>query len=275
MFRDVWEGGVGLYRLGVGVALGQGTCWKSISDRIILNFWERKASPYRDLCGSLSFWSVCSSLLVITMFTYHPTLPIKNDRDDGALMNHSVDIQLTINYTSVSLEQWSLRSLHKLVKRSIRRENGLSPSVYCSNKKPHVYEAFTHRTWSFESQIGSMGVKMDSTNPAWVEGCFLLAHCGEDYSVWGFAFFLSLKNLPCISSWSISSQGLDRPGPGGDRLSESAGCCGGKYHRAKEKWGSHVKKKSQWSWTQEEFLWDSYMWMGTSSYFNLGRQRRI
>lgn len=205
MFRDVWEGGSALHYLGVGVALGQGNCWKSISDRIILNFWERKASPCRDLCGSLSFWSVCSPLLVITMFTYHPTLPIKNDRDDGALMNHSVGTQLTIiNYSSLSLGQWSPRISDLYI--SLLRDplGGRMDSLlqYIVPTRSHMpMRPFTHRTWSFESQIGSMGVKRDSRYAAWVEGCFLPAHCGEGNSVCGFAFFFCL----CFLESTLSS----------------------------------------------------------------------
>lgn len=98
---------------GLVVALGQDNCWKGISDRVLLNFWERKSSPCRDLCGSLSlslFGLFVLSLPVIIVFTYYPTLPIKNDRDGGTLMNHSLGIQVTIiNYSSLSLGQWSLR----------------------------------------------------------------------------------------------------------------------------------------------------------------------
>lgn len=166
-FREAWEGGVALHCPGLAVALGQGSHWKGISDRILLNFWERKASPCRDLCGSLSLslsGLFVLSLPVIILFTYHPTLPIKKWQQWGGPTeslfrhpSHNNQLQLPVTRTMISENQWSL---HKLVKRSIRRGDGLSLLWYIVSTRSHMLRRpCTYGTWSFESQIGSVGVK--------------------------------------------------------------------------------------------------------------------
>lgn len=76
---------------------GKGTCGLELS--VLQQPWVRTMAGRASLTGprlagtSLALSDLfVLSLPVITVFTNHPTLPIKNDRDDGVQMNHFLSI---------------------------------------------------------------------------------------------------------------------------------------------------------------------------------------